>query len=64
LGTAVKLELSGEVWNVTTELREPVLLYVILKATQGVPVELFAWAVDVAFPVKVKLHEQSYSVPV
>jgi hypothetical protein len=58
-GTAVQVTLSGEVWNVTVELRVPVVERVTLQFTHGVLPEMFDWAVWVASVVKVKVNEQS-----
>jgi hypothetical protein len=59
-GTAVKLELSGEVSNWMVAERLPVEEYVTPKMTQGVPVELlrFDWLVKAPDVVNVKTAVQ------
>jgi hypothetical protein len=52
VGTAVQVELSGEVWKVTVELRVPVVLRVTRQFTQGVAPLRFETVVPVALPVK------------
>ena len=59
LGTAVQVELSGEVLKVTVELKEPVVESVIRQLTQGVFPLRLGTPVWVALPVKVYVKEQA-----
>jgi len=62
-GTAVKLELSGEVSNWIAAVSPPVVLKVIRQATHGVALLRFDTPVCTPVPVNVKVLEQSNGVP-
>jgi hypothetical protein len=62
LGTAVHVELSGEVWNVAVVVNVPVVLKVTRQLTQGVFPLKFDCDAWVASVVKVKVKEQSGGV--
>jgi YbbR domain-containing protein len=58
-GTEVQFVLSGLVWNVTVELRVPVVLTVTRQLTQGVFADKFELETAVKSPVKVRVKAQS-----
>ena len=62
-GTAVKLELSGDVSNWMAAVSPPVVLKVIRQATHGVAVLRFDTPGCTPAPVNGKVREQSGGVP-